>query len=346
MMVLSAICVSIRKGALADSMTGAWRFATLLGALVAPVLAQAPAKPAPTFALHIEEDPTATQIAPGYHRLIVAYTRVQPGFELEQFHPESENMYNVIVTRDGVPVPELPAWRALRDYRKVDRYPTIANPRLLKKDESWTTVLAVSDFFDMTKPGVYQVTVTRPSQPLNLAYSVPVRSNTISITVPPGAHAPVVPDVDKPKPRFELTVGPEPPDAQNSSLLRVEMDNTSNRTWREYKCEPLLGMYDLSVLRNGVPLEPNEQMQRLQAARSRVDCAGNVVLTTIAPGESSADDVPVGAFFDVSRPGTYSVMVSRETYPWEPERSVRVESNVYTFNVPEPVPNRSSAPAP
>jgi len=317
---------------------------SLLAAFASPALAQAPAaKPAPTFTLHIEDDPVAARIAPGFHRVVVSYTRVLPGFELEQFHPESENMYDMIVTRDGVAAPELPALLALRAYRKADRYPTVQNPRLLKMGESWTSLLDISDYFDMTKPGMYQVTVTRLSQPHSPEYSVMVRSNTLSIVVPPGTPAPVVPDADKPKPTFELTIGPEPPDAQNSSFIRVEMDNTSNRTFREYKCEAFLGMYDLSVRWNGVPLQPTDQMQRLQTARSRVTCPGNVWLTTIEPGEFDADDIPVSAFFDVSRPGTYSVVVTRGTYPWEPPKSVEVESNTYTFEVPEPAHEETPA---
>ena len=305
-----------------------------------------PGIPAPTFTLHIAEDPSAARIAPGYHRIAVTFTRTSPGVEIEQFHPESKEMYNMIVTRDGQPVPELPALRALEDYRKADRYPTVTNPRMLQPGQSWMTLLDISDYFDMTKAGVYEVTVTRQSQPLNLAYSVPVRSNTIRITVAPGTPAPVVPDADKPKPRFDLVVGPEIGRGENGALLRVEMDNTSDSTIREYTCSAFMGMYNLSVWWNGVPLEANGQMKRLQELRSGVDCSANVWPEAIEPGKSGAEDIPVAAFFDVSKPGTYAVLVTRETYPWQPTKSVRVESNMYTFDVPEPTSSQGSAPEP
>jgi hypothetical protein len=54
--------------------------------------------------------------------------------------------------------------RDLRAFRRVDGQPTIRNPRFLETGQSWTTPLDVSDYYDMTKPGTYQVTVTREVQ--------------------------------------------------------------------------------------------------------------------------------------------------------------------------------------
>jgi len=43
----------------------------------------------------------------------------------------------------------------------------------------------------MTVPGTYEITVTRETDPWNLAKSVTVKSNTLTIVVPePGADTP------------------------------------------------------------------------------------------------------------------------------------------------------------
>ena len=38
-------------------------------------------------------------------------------------------------------------------------------------------------------------------------------------------------------------------------------------------------------------------------------------------------------------PGTYEITVTRETFPWNPEKSVTVKSNTITIVVPEPEAN-------
>jgi hypothetical protein len=57
--------------------------------------------PSPTFSLAVEEDKGTWRADPSLHRVMVKFTHTAPGVELEQFHPESENMVNMIVLRDG-----------------------------------------------------------------------------------------------------------------------------------------------------------------------------------------------------------------------------------------------------
>lgn len=107
-------------------------------------------------------------------------------------------MYNMIVPHDGRPVPETAAMRDLRDYRKADSDHYFPHPRLLNPGETWTTSLDLSDYSDMSTAGVYQLTVTRESMPLNLAYSTLVRSNTISIVVPEARIRQKIPESAEP----------------------------------------------------------------------------------------------------------------------------------------------------
>jgi hypothetical protein len=308
-------------------------------------LSQVTEKPKPTFSLSIEEDMGATRINPDLHRVLVKLTRTAVGAEVEQFHEEAKGMYDMIVLRDGVPVEETGAMIDLREYRKVDRNPTISHPRLLESGENWTTPLDVSDYYDMTKPGVYQITVTRESLPLHLAYSMQVRSNTITVHVPLRIGGPSPPVAEKPRPRFALRLSAEDSDDVPPQSLQVVLENTSNSVIRERKCWPFMGMYNVVVSRNGEPVEEFDGARSLQMRWANVVCPGNETLLQIKPGVSYADRVPLSSPY-VDKPGSYVVYVTRETYPYNPAKSVLVESNPIGFVVPEPSPANDTPPAP
>jgi hypothetical protein len=303
-------------------------------------------KPEPEFALSIEEDRDAARTNPGLHRVLVKYTHISFGFEHEQYHEEAMGMYQMVVLRNGAPVAETDAMRDLRKFRKMEFDPTILNPRMLKTGESWITPLDVSDYYDMTKPGTYQITVLRETEPYAPNYSVTVSSNTIIIVVHRKAGGHSAQSAEKPKARFALTLSPEYPDDVPPNVVEVVMENTSNSTIRERKCWPFFGMYNFVVLRNGEPLEENDEMRNLQKGRAGVDCPDSETISEIEPGSNQGDRVPLGAFYDIHEPGSYSVYVTRETYPYIPAKSVLVESNTISFVVPEPSPQPANDASP
>jgi len=322
-------------------------WASLVFALTTvPLFAQENEKSSPTFALSIQVDTDASRIDPSLHRLLVNFTRTAVGAEVEQFHEEAKGMYEMIVLRDGVPANETDAMRDLRRYRKRDGSPTIRNPRLLKMGESWITPLDVSDYYDMTEPGVYQITVTRETQPgFPPPYSgALVSSNTVTIVVPQKAGRVPGNAVEKPRPRFDLTISPEDPGAVPPDWVTVSMQNISRSAIRERKCWPFYGMYNFVVLRNGDPLRESEEMENLQRIRSDVRCPGNESLLEIEPGNVYADRVALGNYFDIHEPGSYVVYATRETYPYNPAKSVLVESSPMSFVVPEPPPVTDTPP--
>jgi hypothetical protein len=300
-------------------------------ALLAPV----PEKPG--FALSIQEDKEAARTAPGLHRVVVKHTNVSTGAEFDFFYKEALGMYSMTVLRDGVPVAETDAMRALKKYRKADNDYHPPNQRVAQPGESWTDALDVSDFYDMTKPGTYQITVTREPLPVDLTYSVPVRSNTITIVVPPVAAAASPPALEKPKPRFALTLSIANP-GEFPVGVRVHRQNISEGIIREAKCWQFAGMYNVVVSRNGAPLEETSELRALQKRRDALDCPGNETVITINPGEAEMEDLPLDFFYDTEEPGAYTVYVTRETFPWNPAKSVPVESNTVYFVVPDAAP--------
>jgi hypothetical protein len=325
------------------------RFLVLLFAMQAPILlAQVLEKPKPSFALSIEEDKDAARANTGLHRVLVKYTQVTNGQELV-FHEEAKGMYKMIVLRDGVPAAETDAMRELRRIHFADGIPTGIFPGVgiqaqLKIGESRTIGLDVSDYYDMTSPGAYRITVTRNTDPWDLPDNLKVSSNTITVLVPRGAGGPSARPAIKPKPRFTLSISPSAPDLspdQPPAMIRVEMENITKSAIRECTCPDLAGMFSFSVRRDGEPVAESEEMQILQKRRAAAGCQGVWSSNEIQPGEIYAEDVPLGNFYDIYKTGSYAVYATRETFPYNFVKSVLVESNTLTFVVPEP---EASAP--
>ena len=320
----------------------------LLFAMQAVVLfAQEHEKIQPGFTLSIAEDKGAARIDPGLHRLQVKFTRLSPEVEYSFFHEEAKGMYEMIVLRDGVPAAETDAMRELRRLREADDNPWIPKPVTLDTGESRTTPLDVSDYYEMTKPGRYQITVTRGTAPFDPPYNITVKSNTITIVVPRGSARSAAPAAEKPKPKFDLFISEVYPDQWPPVVIRVKLNNISDSVIRECGCASFLGMYNLFVFRDGDPVEANDQMRDLEKRRAAAECSLREYLSEIEPGDSTEEEIPVGNFYDVSRPGSYVVYATRETYPYNLAKSVVVESSAISFNVPEPPPEpKANEPEP
>jgi hypothetical protein len=102
------------------------------------------------------------------------------------------------VLLDGAPAEETDNMRALREQRhptKVSKYPnqggSYRSPTTINAGKSFTVPLPIADYFDMTKPGTYTITVSKETFPDDPARSLTVWSNTIEIVVPqPAVVAP------------------------------------------------------------------------------------------------------------------------------------------------------------
>jgi hypothetical protein len=146
------------------------------------------------------------------------------------------------------------------------------------------------------------------------------------------AHAQTV---DKPAPEFTLTLslgrhGGE--FSRNTQVLLVTMTNISKEVINNSWCLSFRNMYDLSVVYNGAPVEDTDAQKKYKNFRQAGRCSGSTVSRLIKPGKTQDDNF----YYDTTKSGTYEFTVTRETYPWEPEKSVTVKSNTITVVVPEP----------
>lgn len=165
--------------------------------------------------------------------------------------------------------------------------------------------------------------------------------------------------IERPKPWFTLHIEeadphhlhvgyPAPP---NFHELRVTFTNISDQAHSDYAdgidAEQMLNMI---VLRDGAAADETKNMQNVRDAREArrvghtksggpLNFSIHGPIKPLKPGESVTVPLYISAYFDMSKPGTYSITVTRETFPWEPARSVTVWSNTLTIVVSSDKPS-------
>lgn len=177
-------------------------FALMFLASAMALFAQTPGRPAPTFALAIEEKPLEAENTPGTHIFLVKYTNVS-NIVQQDGCMVTPSAYSIVVLRDGVSVEK-------RKSKRVTGGTTEENgtrPRIhvtyteadscngvnqgLRPGESVKFPLWVSSAYDLTAPGTYEITVTRETDRWDPNKSVTVKSNSLTIVVPEsGAETP------------------------------------------------------------------------------------------------------------------------------------------------------------
>jgi hypothetical protein len=118
--------------------------------------------------------------------------------------------------------------------------------------------------------------------------------------------------------------------------LRVRLTSTSNEERREGMCPENHGGYRLLVLYNGVSMEERPVVQELRKKGAYERCFGDLQLWRTKPGEYSDYFLYANNFYDMSKPGTYTITVTKDTFPDNPEKNVTVKSNTIEIVVPEP----------
>jgi hypothetical protein len=158
------------------------------------LLAQSVERPKPWFTLSITEKDLTTDGSafPEDHILLVTYTNISDTAEdNSMLDPHTLNM---IVLYDGSPADETKLMRQERKYREAVASGKALGigrvPGTLKPGESVAVPLCISDYFKMSKPGTYTITVNKETYPWDPAKSVMVWSNTLTIVLPSDNHPP------------------------------------------------------------------------------------------------------------------------------------------------------------
>lgn len=91
--------------------------------------------------------------------------------------------------------------------------------------------------------------------------------------------------------------------------------------------------YHITVLENGSPAKRTKLYDWLLSPH-RHEYATEGIATLLAPGKTRDGGFTLSSYFELSTPGVYEVYVTRESRPYYPTKSVLVESNAISFEVP------------
>lgn len=151
--------------------------------------------------------------------------------------------------------------------------------------------------------------------------------------------------VDRPKPWFSLSIAASDPShppmfyTADRHVVLVTYTNISDVDESHSDTDLEFGL-DMHVLLDGAPAEETNNMRALRKNRKVIESkgwSGSVQAPmTIKPGKSIVWPLPIADYFDMTKPGTYTITVSKETFPHDPARSVTVWSNTIEIVVPQP----------
>jgi len=151
---------------------------------------------------------------------------------------------------------------------------------------------------------------------------------------------------EKPAPRFTLTITDGGADSLGRHIVALTETNISSEVLREGVCMP--GIFDaaikVSVVYNGAPMEMDETRPAAQYIKGDKEgkghCPGRIFMHEAksggGPEGAFEDNLDISLLYDMSKPGTYEITVSKETFPYSPEKSVSVKSNTLTIVIPDP----------
>jgi hypothetical protein len=107
--------------------------------------------------------------------------------------PESLDVsagFRVEIVRNGNPVPKTKEMLAREAARKVPFGGGSMFSWSIRPDQEVETDFPIAEFYDMTAPGVYRITLTYDTNSYDLTKNIPIRSNTITVTVLPADGSP------------------------------------------------------------------------------------------------------------------------------------------------------------
>jgi hypothetical protein len=141
---------------------------------------------------------------------------------------------------------------------------------------------------------------------------------------------------EKPEPPIVLTIaewhhelGPR------FNRVSINVANISDQIFFESGCAAERGFYRATVTYEGVRVEEKDAEARRKFEKE-VRCTQELGTNPLEPGVTTRTWLDVGYMYDMSKPGTYEVTISRETDPEHPAKSQTVKSNTLTVVVPAP----------
>jgi len=301
-------------------------FVLLIAVQVAAIFAQTPEKLAPGFTLTLSEGRRDGTMVPYQQVLIVRLTNISNEVNNRTACESFGGMYNLKVVYDGVPVEETDEERKARKRMESGECEGSAIAQHTNPGEFREDIL----YYNTMKPGTYEFTATKETAPGEPEKSTTVRSNTISIIVP--------------EPPIKLTLSENHDLGAGLDRVNVTETNISDTDFidEDHGCIRELGWFSVEVFYKGVQLVEKDTEARSRRRNETIDlmnqrsapCATGPLEIVLKPGKSRKLWLEVSDIYDVTKPGSYEVYVSRETNPIGRVKSEYVRSNALTIVVP------------
>ncbi|HEX3661655.1 MAG TPA: hypothetical protein VHU89_09505 [Acidobacteriaceae bacterium] len=141
-------------------------------------------KPAPEFTLSISQIGYGGTL-PGNYAVEVREKNISDGLISGSDCSGFGDWLNLSVLYNGVPLPTTDAVKHLEKVRRAGGPCGVNNGGWkIAPGEEQQFPLYITQFYPMRKPGTYEITVTKETEPLFPVMSTTVKSNTISVVVP------------------------------------------------------------------------------------------------------------------------------------------------------------------
>lgn len=143
-----------------------------------------PVKPEPGFTLTISQVGYGGTI-PGNYAVLVREKNISDTDIVGSGCMGLVGWLNLSVVYDGARLPETDAVRRLEKVRRAGGPCGVDNGGFrIAPGEEHKYQLFVTQYYEMHKPGAYEITVTKETEPTDPQMSTTVKSNTITIMVP------------------------------------------------------------------------------------------------------------------------------------------------------------------
>jgi hypothetical protein len=266
-------------------------------------------KTAPGFTLAISEARGFFESAPGVRALDVNMTNTS-NEEIREACPVVYRMFNLSVTYEGVPMQEK---EAVQQHRKRGEFNSCSSEQLLKPlqpGEHRRSLMYISDFYEMSKPGQYEVTVAKETNPNDPQKSVTVTSNTITmvVTEKQAKEAEAILAKRRSAPPLALDAEKSSVRAGAPIIVDITRKNMSDKTLFLHSPYNVIQWYDFDVRISLVPAPETELLQQAKAPNARFVDIGQVA--SLEPEETTKTNVDLNYYYDMSKPGVYYVAAS------------------------------------
>jgi hypothetical protein len=306
--------------------------------------AQTLEEPEPRFTLTIAE--YHHELGPRFDRVTLRMTNISNEVITEPGCAQWRGLYVVSVLYNGVSLEEKDkATRRASDAEIAGSCTHELGINKIKPGEYIDHWFDLAYRYDLYKPGTYAITVYKETDPKpdtarpwtyvertpgDPDRSETVKSNTLTVVVP--------------EPPLKLTLSENHDLGAGLDWVNVTETNISDKDFidEDHGCIRELGWFTVGVSYNGVPLVEKDIEARFRRRNETIDlmnqykatCATGPLEIVLKPGKSRKLWLGVSDIYDVSKPGSYEVYVSRETNPIGRVNSEYVRSNTITIVVP------------